>query len=386
MARGDSRLPVVTLIEAPYRAGGAEQIALTIARRLDPDRFTSTVCASRLSKNGAAGTPTAPLDGLRVLALGRSGTLDLAAWRPLIALLRRERVAVLHAHMFGSNAWGTAIGRLARVPVVIAHEHGWGVDAPSRPRRLLDRTLISHGTDAFVAVSEATRDRMVDVAGLRREDIVVIPNGISAPPSGPVHDVRTELGIAPSAPVIGTVAVMRPEKALDVLLRSALELRARFPALRVLIAGQGPERPAIERLVEELGLRDTVTLLGVRQDVPAVLAALDVAVFSSTSEGSPLSILEAMEAGRPVVATRVGGVPELIEDGVHGLLVAPRDPAAIAGGVARILDDRAAAEAMGRRARERRRSEYDVDVMVKRIERLYEELYARRARGRGAPS
>jgi glycosyltransferase involved in cell wall biosynthesis len=138
-------------------------------------------------------------------------------------------------------------------------------------------------------------------------------------------------------------------------------------------------------VIDELGLGDTVTLLGVRQDVPAVLAALDAVVFSSTSEGSPLSILEAMEAGRPIVATRVGGVPEMIDDGVHGLLVTPHDPAAIAAGVARVLDDRAAAEAMGRRARERRRTEFDVDVMVSRFERLYEDLYGRRARRRGAP-
>jgi glycosyltransferase involved in cell wall biosynthesis len=387
--RFDLKLPVVTLIDTPHATGGAEHVALSIARRLDPERFESIICATRLPAQATSGrdaVATPSFDDVRLVALGRSATMDLAAWRPLVTLLRDERVAVLHSHMFGSNVWGTLIGRLARVPVVVAHEHGWGVDSPTRLRRLLDRSLIGPGTDAFVAVSDATRNRMVEVARLQPEKIVVIPNGIPAAPAEPRHDVRAELGIPSSVPVIGTVAKLRQEKAVDILLRSAAHLRERFPGLRVLIAGHGPERLMLERLCDALELRDTVMFLGVRRDVPDVLAALDVAAFSSISEGSPLSVLEAMEAALPIVATRVGGVPELVEHGVHGMLVEPQDVAALTEGVARMLENRPLGAAMGLRAKARRRREFDVDVMVRRIEQLYEDLHVRSARQGGHAS
>jgi glycosyltransferase involved in cell wall biosynthesis len=177
--------------------------------------------------------------------------------------------------------------------------------------------------------------------------------------------------------VIGTVSVLRPQKALDVLLRASRILVEDFPGLRVLIAGEGDRRFALEDLTAELGLQDTVMFLGVRTDVPDVLAALDVAVNSSDFEGSPLSLMEYMEAARPVVATRVGGIPDLIDDGEQGLVVEPQDPASFAAAVAQLLRDPERARRMGERGRERRRSEFDIDVMVRRLEALYEELRGR---------
>jgi glycosyltransferase involved in cell wall biosynthesis len=182
--------------------------------------------------------------------------------------------------------------------------------------------------------------------------------------------------------VIGTVAVLRPEKALEGLLEAATLLAPRLPHLRVLIAGDGPERGRLEELSQSLGLGETVMFLGFRDDVPSVLATLDVAVFSSASEGSPLAVMEAMDAALPIVATRVGGVPDLIADGEHGFLVEPGDPAALAEAVTRALGDPAVAAEMGARARDLRRREFDIAVTVRRIERLYAELYARSRRGR----
>ena len=159
------------------------------------------------------------------------------------------------------------------------------------------------------------------------------------------------------------------------LLRAAAILRPQFPRLRVLIAGWGEERAHLEALIDELGLERTVTLLGHRADVPDFLEALDVAVSSSDFEGSPLSIMEYMEAGKPVVATRVGGVPDLIEQGVHGLLVERRNPSALAASIAELLRDPDRAAKMGVRGRERRRSEFDIEVTRRRFEELYEELW-----------
>jgi glycosyltransferase involved in cell wall biosynthesis len=241
-------------------------------------------------------------------------------------------------------------------------------------RRFCDREIIARGSSAFIAVSREDRRRMIEVEGIDPEDVTFIPNGIPAPPPPSGADVRAELGIPADAPVIGTVSVMRPQKALDVLLRASRTLVDEFPALRVLIVGEGDMRESLGALSAELGLDDNVMFLGVRTDVPDVLAALDIAVSTSDFEGSPLSVMEYMEAARPVVATRVGGVPDLIDDGVHGLLVPPQDPAAFAAAVAQLLRDPGRAGDMGRRGQERRRAEFDIDVMVRRLEELYVSL------------
>ena len=365
--------------------GGAERLAIQTTTRLDPERFDRTLCASRrfttaVSQEHVA-RALAELEGagVRVLELQRSSAKQVWAWRPLYQFLRRERIDVLHAHKFGSNLWGTLIGRMARVPVVVAHEHTWSFEGQPL-RRFADREVIARGTSAFIAVSREDRRRMIEIEGIDPEDVMFLPNGIPAPPPPTGADVRAELGIPADAPVIGTVSVLRPQKALDVLLRASRKLVDEFPALRVLIAGAGDRFYALEELTKELGLEDNVMFLGVRTDVPDVLAALDIAVSTSDFEGSPLSTMEYMEAARPIVATRVGGVPDLIDDGVHGRLVERQDPDGFAAAVAELLRDPARAAEMGRRAQERRRAEFDIDVMVKRLEDLYTELRAKASR------
>jgi glycosyltransferase involved in cell wall biosynthesis len=281
---------------------------------------------------------------------------------------------VVHAHMFGSNVWGTVLGRLAHVPVVVAHEHTWSFKGKPL-RRFLDRELVGRFADAFVAVSAEDRRKMIDVEGVDADKIRLIPNGIPEPEAGGGAEVRRELGVGTDDPLIGVVCELRAQKALEVLFEAALRLRDEFPALTVLVAGDGPERERLEAEVRRLGLEGTVRLLGIRRDVPALLDALDVAVLSSDYEGSPLSVMEYMAAGLPVVSTRVGGVPELVEDGREGLLVPPRDPAALADAIRRLLRDQAEAERLGANGRVRQRREFSLDAMVRRVEELYEELW-----------
>jgi glycosyltransferase involved in cell wall biosynthesis len=377
------RIKVVTVIDFLGAQGGAERLALLIALRLDPQRFESTLCASRWPPPPAA-EPAATRAreelasaGVGFLPLGRRRKADVWVWGRLERYLRRERVDVLHAHKFGSNVWGTLMGRLAGVPVVLAHEHTWSYEGQPL-RRLLDRELVARGADRFIAVSREDRRRMTDVEGIDPSRTIFLPNGVmpSPPPSG--HDIRSELGIPADAPVIGTVGVLRPQKALQVLLRASAELLARWPDLHVLIVGDGSERAQLEALAGELGIADAVRFLGYRADVPDVLRALDVAVSSSDFEGSPLAVMEYMDAGLPVVATEVGGVPDLIETGVHGMLVGRGDHAALASAVGELLADPERRRAMGERGRERRRSEFDIDVLVRRLEDLYVELLTAR--------
>jgi glycosyltransferase involved in cell wall biosynthesis len=381
------RLKVVQLTDRVGTHGGAEHLTMQIAERLDPERFESIVCATRYSaserERETVGEAAAALRqaGVRFLGLDRRTRAYFWAWWPLVRLLRRERVDVIHAHKFGSNIWGVVFGRLCGVPVVVTHEHGWAFEG-RRIKMFLDRELIGRGSNAFIAVSREDRRRMIEIEKVDPETAVFVPNGIPALPAPSGRDVRAELGIGAGEPVVTSVGFLRRPKAMDVLIEAAARIAPRFPGLKVLIVGEGDDRPVYEALIERLGAGGTVRLLGLRSDVPDLLAASDLAVLSTDSEGSPLSVMEYMDAGLPVVATRVGGIPDLIDDGIEGLLVERQDPAGLGEAIARLLDDPDEAHRMGERARERRRREFDIGVMVANLEDLYFELYGRTRRGR----
>jgi glycosyltransferase involved in cell wall biosynthesis len=373
------RLRVLTLVDRLGTSGGAERLATQIAMRLDLERFEPWYCASRWSEDGPQPDGAAELvesmraAGIRVLGLGRRSSAAFWSWWPLVRLLRRERIDVVHSHKFGSNAWAAVVAPLGRVPVLIAHEHSWSFEG--RPvRRFVDRELIARRSSAMIAVSREDRRRMIEIEGIDPRDVTFVANGIEPLVPGEPGRVREELGLAPGDPVIGTVAVLRREKRLDLLVRAVAALAVEFPRVALVVAGEGPERAPLEELARELGVADRMRLLGHRTDVPDVLAALDVAASASEREGSPLAVMEYMEAALPVVATRVGGLPDLIEDGAHGLLVPPGDGDALAAALAELLRDPDRRRTMGERARERRRAEFDLDVVVRRLERMYEQL------------
>jgi glycosyltransferase involved in cell wall biosynthesis len=315
--------------------------------------------------------------GVDVRFLKRRFKFDPLAWWPLFRALRRERVDVLHTHAFGQNAWGSILGRLAGVPVVIAHEHNRKFNGRAL-HAVIDREVIARCAGAMIVVSGEARRSMIQMERVPPERLVLLPNGVQALPRGDGRALRAELGIGGEAPVVGTVCIIRSEKALDVLVRATVLLARCIPSLRVLIAGTGPDRERVETLTEQLGLSDRVHFTGARTDVPEVLAAIDVAVICSDYEGSPRSILEFMDAGKPIVATDVGGIPEAIEDGVHGVLVPPRDDAALAAAIGGVLADPNAASEMGARARDRCRREFSLGRTVESLERLYEELHSGR--------
>jgi glycosyltransferase involved in cell wall biosynthesis len=384
---------VLTFVDRLSLQGGAERLAWLIATRLDRDRFDSTLCVSRwpppkpsfADPSSQRALEALEQTGTGFLALARARKLDVGAAARLQRHLRRERIDVLHAHKFGSNVWAALAGRAARVPVVLAHEHTWSYEG--RPlRRLLDREVVARLADRFIAVSREDQRRMAEVERIDPARTMFLPNGVPPfpPPTG--HDARAELGLPSDAQLIATVGVLRPQKAHAVLVRAAALLAPAWPRLHVLIVGDGRERPALERLIGELGLGQVVHLLGHRTDVPDILRALDVAVCCSDFEGSPLAVMEYMEAARPIVATAVGGVPDLIDDRVHGLLVPPRDHRALADAIASLLADPEHARRLGASAQARRRAELDIATLVARLEDLYEELLEQkraRTRGRG---
>jgi glycosyltransferase involved in cell wall biosynthesis len=367
---------VTLLIENLSVVGGAERLVAETAVRLDRTSFAPEVWVTRPQLGPHAERIRDA--GLPLHALRRRSKWDLAAWAPLLRRLRETDV--LHAHMHSSNVYGAVFGRLLRVPVVLTHEHTWSWEDQT-VRRFLDRELVGRFATLHLAVSEADRRAMTEVEGISPAKTRFVPIGI--PPLEPsAASAREELGIPDDVPVVGTAAGLRPQKALELLVEAAARLTPEFPRLQILIAGDGPEAAALRELVTSRGLEDVVRLVGrwPEEELPRFLATLDVAVNCSDFEGSPLAVMEFMACEKAIVATAVGGTPDLIEDGVNGLLVPKRDAGALAAAIAELLRDPARRAELGRRARERQQAEFDVDVMVSRFEQLYRELYARKRR------
>ena len=374
---------MLTLIDHVDALGGAERLAVQLAIGLDPERFERHLCASRSPAEGQDSDVDSAIAELRAAgvtyhSLGRRHKLDVWRWAPFVSLLRRERIDVLHAHKFGSNLWGTITGRLARVPVVIAHEHSLNDPYSShRLRRFLDRELIARFADVLVAVSRADQRHMIEVERIPPARTTFIPNGAPTVPAATDAAGRALLGVGSDTPTVGSVGYMHRRKRFDLLITAAAILRGEFPNLRMFIAGDGDERPALERLIATLSLGTMVRLLGRRSDVGELLGGLDVAVCSSDHEGSSIAVLEYMGAARPIVATRVGGTPDMITDGQEGLLVSAGDPVALAHAIGRLLRDRPLAARLGEAGRARREQEFMLETMCTRIGDLYLERLGR---------
>ena len=368
------RLCVLTMIDGLMTAG-AETVATRIALALDPDRFESIICSTRPS--AARHVEAARAQGIEVLELRRRSKVDAWRWRPLVRLLRSGRVDVVHAHKFGSNLWAALLKPRGRLPVLLVHEHSWSYEGTLR--RIVDRELIGRRADAIVAVSPTDRIRMIELEGIPAEKVVFIPNGIPDLPPGDDQRVRRELGLAASDWVVGTVCGLRPEKGLETALRALSRLAPERPQLRFVVVGDGPQRPRLERLAGELGVQ--ALFLGHRpnEEMPDLLAAMDVLVCSSRFEGMPLAVLEWMAAGKAIVAGRVGGIPAIVEHGRDAVLVPPRDHTAFAHEIARLLDDPRERQRLGEAARRRQREAFRFDQTVALLESLYERLHAEAA-------
>jgi glycosyltransferase involved in cell wall biosynthesis len=244
-------------------------------------------------------------------------------------------------------------------------------------------------SDRLVEVSDATRRRHVAYGIAPANRFLTIPNGIdltrfAGPPPDPLV-VRNRLGVPAGVPVVGTVAMLVPVKRIDVLLQAAAGLLERRPETVFLIVGDGALRDPLERQAATLPVPGSVRFLGLRNDIPEILAAMDLFVLPSDDEGCPASLLEAMASGRPAVATDVGGISEIVENGRSGLLVPRRDPHGLARAILSVLECPDRAASMGGRGRRIVRERFDVRRAIDRVDALYRETMARKGLGRRLP-
>jgi glycosyltransferase involved in cell wall biosynthesis len=374
------RVKVLFVINKLGEQGGAERFTLGLAANLPRDRVQPWVCVTRSATDGAVRTLGEA--GVPCVVLGRRSRWHSYRMLKLAGLMRRERFDVVHTHMFGSNLWGTVMGRLTGVPILIAHEHTWSFEG--KPGRVwADGHIIGRLATRFVAVSSADAERMVQQEGVPAAKVVVMPTGY-VPRRAGSGNIRAELGLGDQVPLVATAAVLRPQKAIDVLLDAFALLLKRIPDAHLVIAGDSMMRPdgtrdplrgALKARAHELGVSQSVHFLGVRDDVDAILGAADAAALSSDFEGSPLFVFECMAHGTPIVSTAVGGIPDVIEDGVSGVLVPRRDPQALAAGLAGVLADADRRAALSAAAR-LRVDEFTIGSVAERFADLYEELAA----------
>ena len=365
-ARADqAEQPAVFLMTNSFETGGSERQFRALAECLD--RKSYRVELGCIMARGAF------REGLGAVAEFRLyGSLyNRQSWQTRWALcrhLRRQRIAIAHAFDFYTNLILVPAAKFARVPIIIGSQRQLG-DLLT-PAKAHAQRMIFRWCDAVVANSKAAAAGLV-ARGLAQERVVVIPNGL--PPSA------FELP-APALPraegMVRAVMVARMNtwsKNHRLLLRAAARLRDRLPQLEWLLAGDGPLRPELEREAAQLGVADRIRFLGERRDIPAVLAAADISVLPSASESLSNAILESMAAGLPVVASNVGGNPELVAHD-SGELVAPDREGELATSVERLVTDPARRKAMGRRARELAVAEFTVERMRERHEELYRRL------------
>lgn len=286
---------------------------------------------------------------------------------------------LIHAHLPGANLYSCLAGAITGIPVITTY-HGELVlpgssEKYDRIKHFLARTLAKR----IVVVADFLTKDFVEVARFPREKIEVIHNGVavsSAIERHVDHKFRSSLGLAPEDLVVGIVANLRPAKGYEYFLAAAKLICQEMPGVKFLIAGEGEGEIKRKMLstIESLGLGDSIRILGFRSDVPKLLRAFDIFVLSSISEGLPLCVAEAMAAARPVVATRVGGLPEVVRDGHNGYLVEPGDPRALAERTLHLLRNRELRLSMGEAGHRIALSRFSLEAMISRYETLYESL------------
>lgn len=352
--------PRVMHVLTSLEVGGAEMVVLELIAHM-PERASRTSVVT-IRRRGALAERVEAL-GVRVESLDvpvSRGAFAIA--RALARVARRERPDVIHTHN-SSPLIAAALATLFVPGIRLVHtEHG-RASTNSRAARIA-LWLAGRRANGIVAVSNDTAAWARDRVGLPADRIRVVRNGVphSAPPRA--RDPNRAHAV--------TVARLEKVKDLGLMLRAVRGIAARVPRFHLHVFGDGGERAALTTLAETLGLASQVTFHGMTSNVPAALAAGDVFLSSSVSEGISLTILEAMSAGLPIVATAVGGTPELVTDGLNGRLVASRDPDVFASSVADVLADSATANAMGRASRHRAETEFGMDAMVAQYRQLYE--------------
>lgn len=324
--------------------------------------------------------------GLPVFDRFSQGRLDTSVFPRLVDLFRSQQIQIVCTVGTGGDRsfWGRLAGWWSKVPVVLSCPHSMGL--PDRSETT--NRMLSGITDGFIAVAHRQKRYLVKNEGFSASKVHVIHNGVDLERFVPRERelaVRRAHGIPDTAPLAGLVACLRPEKDVAAFVRAALLVRQQIPNAHFVVVGDGPERPRLEKLTCELGANGWLHFAGMCPDVRPWLAAMDVLALTSVCEAFPVSLLEAMACGRPVVATRVGAISEMVTSGKAGILVAAGNVPKIAQALAGLMADPIAARVMGQAARRHAEQHFGLEGMVHGYESLFLRLLSsRRSRARSS--
>lgn len=356
--------------------GGAERVILSIAGAIDRAVFDCRYCLFvdlrrpppelyEMLRNGK--------NELSTVEIRRP--IEAGQLRQLFAVVRKNRPQVLHTHGYRSDFLGLIAAKWMGIPAV-STVHGWTSATPRlRVYEACHRKYLRY-FDKVITVSQAIQQTLLE-SGVPATKLVTLNNAINvgAFPEGSDGDgFRLELAVGPGAKLIGTVGRLSVEKGLDYFLKAGAQIIARDPSVKLILVGEGPQQEELKALADALGISSSTIFCGYRRDVDRIYPALEMFVLPSLTEGIPIALLEAMAFSRPVIASRVGGVPEVIEDGVTGLLVSPKDLEQLTERMWRLLCSPEAATEMGRRARKCVESRFDTRAWIKTIEGIYRDL------------
>lgn len=363
-----SSIPLAQVVYA-LAIGGSETLARRLALGLTRRRYACSLYA--VHDDG----PLADVlraDGIPSRAFSRKGKWDPGPLVRLVQQFRADGTKVVHTHHLSQLLYGGLAGRLAGCRVIHTEHEYYSLMRP-RSQQLL--RVLARLADRVTAVAEPVRSFLEGTVGLPASKLITIQNGVevhryeaAVPLDRDEHDLKN------SDVIIGCVARLSPEKGHTVLLRAFRKVISRHPLARLALIGEGEERERLQHLAAELNIGHFVRFLGLRVDVPEVLAACDLFALPSIQEGFPMVILEALAAGKAVVASEVGAIPDVIRHGATGLLVPPGDAEALADALCLLIEDEGARQRLGQSGRELVREAYDFERTIGQYDELYQSV------------
>jgi glycosyltransferase involved in cell wall biosynthesis len=364
---------------------GAEAVILNMSRTLNESSHSSILGVFSNSANPNLQLhETATAQGIESHLISCAGQIDRTVPSSIRELVARTNADVVHAHGYKADIYCYFALRGSGVPLVSTCHTWYDNDLTVSLYGAADRFILRNYA-AIVAVSEDVKQRLLK-AGVRKEKIHIVRNGIDLRPFDNATPSLREISSPDNAPIVGLIGRLATEKGVDIFLRAAARVLTELPATNFIVVGEGPDREQLELLVDELKIRNNVFMLGRRDDMPSVYASLDIMVSASRREGLPMAILEGMASSRPVVATAVGAVPDVVVDGRTGVLVPPENVEALASEIVTLLNNRTQRENLGAAAKRLIEEEFSAERMTTDYLRIYEQAIATKKRQASAHS
>lgn len=369
-----NRKTKILYIQSTFKDGSPNSLLWNLSKRMDKDKYEILACCMR--KGGPYEENLRDL-GLQVKNFNMKGVLDVRVIFKIAKFIRENKVDIVHTSIRLADWYGRVSAKVAGVPLIFSTIHNtdyWRREKKYLVYSIIDRLTMTLNTHV-VAVSNGVKDFLVRWQRINPDKITTIYNGVDVEKytdTTGFEKLRNLFGLRGDIPTIGVTARLTRQKGLDIFLQAAKYILQNGRQAQFLLVGDGPSRGELEDLAKKLEIEQYIIFTGFRTDIPAILGLLDIFVMSSRWEGLGLSIIEAMLAGKPVVASNVDGIPEVVLDQETGILIPPGAPKALADAICTLLDSPEKRREMGERGRQRAIRDFSIDRMVRNFEELYD--------------